>query len=116
MEETKNVLFENQLYKGKVRRREREKLFKIKISCQSLSQKIFFKFINELFYFLLYALEKSIGFVKIFEFRFSMDLHVLGYPEHDLTIFRKCLSVCLCVCVDVCLCVCVSVTKILWQV
>ena len=25
-----------------------------------------------------------------------MDLHVLGCPEHDLTIFGKCL--CLCVC------------------
>ena len=24
-----------------------------------------------------------------------MDLHVLRCPEHDLTIFRKCLSVCL---------------------
>ena len=23
-----------------------------------------------------------------------MDLHVLGYPEHDLTISGKCLSVC----------------------
>ena len=47
------------------------------------------------FYFLLYTQEKSIGFVKIFDFRFSMALHVLRCPEHDLTIFRKCLSVCL---------------------
>ena len=27
-------------------------------------------------------------------FRFLMDLHVLGCPEHDLTIFGKCLCVC----------------------
>ncbi|CAL1298396.1 unnamed protein product [Larinioides sclopetarius] len=32
-----------------------------------------------------------------------MDLHVLGAPEHDFTIFRKCLSVCV-----------VYVTEILW--
>ena len=32
---------------------------------------------------------------EIFDFRFSMDLHVWRCPEHDLTIFRKCLSVCL---------------------
>ena len=44
--------------------------------------------------------------MKILDFRFLMDLHVLGCPEHDLTIFRKCLSVCLCVCMSVCLCVC----------
>ena len=37
--------------------------------------------------------------MKIFDFRCLMDLHVLGWPEHDLTIFRKCLSVCLWVCV-----------------
>ena len=47
------------------------------------------------FYFLLYTQEESIGFVKIFDFRFLIDLHVLRCPEHDLTIFRKCLSVCL---------------------
>ena len=40
--------------------------------------------------------------MHIFDFRFSMDLHVLGYPEHDLTISGKCLSVC----VSVSLCVC----------
>ena len=27
--------------------------------------------------------------------KFSTDLHVLRCPEHELTIFRKCLSVCL---------------------
>ena len=32
-----------------------------------------------------------------FNFRFLMDLHVLGCPEHDLTISGKCQSVCLCV-------------------
>ena len=36
--------------------------------------------------------------MQIFDFRFLMDLHVLGCPEHDLTIFGKCLSACLCVC------------------
>ena len=48
--------------------------------------------------------KKSIGFGKIFDFRFSMDLHVLRCPEHDLTIFRKCLSVCLSVCLPVLFC------------
>ena len=48
--------------------------------------------------------EESTGFLQIFDFRFLMDLHVLGCSEHDLTIFGKCLSVCVCV------------TKILWQV
>ena len=32
--------------------------------------------------------------MKIFDIRFSMDLHVLRCPEHDLTDFRKCLSIC----------------------
>ena len=41
-------------------------------------------------------MEESISFVKIF--RFLVDLHGLGCPEHDLTIFGKCLSVRLCVC------------------
>ena len=56
------------------------------------------------FFFLLSSIqvEESIRFVQNFGFRFLMDLHVLGYPEHDLTIFGKfpvCLScVCLCVC------------------
>ena len=44
-------------------------------------------------YFLLYTHEECIGFTKIFDIRFSMDLHVLRCPEHNLTIFRKCLSV-----------------------
>ena len=38
------------------------------------------------------------SFMKILNFRFLMDLHVLGCPEHDLTISGKCLSVCWCVC------------------
>ena len=46
------------------------------------------------FYFLLYFLP-SIEFTKIFGIRFLMDLHVLRCPEHDLIIFRKCLSVCM---------------------
>ena len=45
------------------------------------------------FYFLLYTKKESIGFAKIFDFWFSMDLHVLKCIEPDLTIFRKCLSV-----------------------
>ena len=40
-------------------------------------------------------IRRIIGFAKIFGIRFSVDLHVLRCPEHDLTIFRKCLSACL---------------------
>ena len=36
--------------------------------------------------------------MQIFYFRFLMDLHVLGCPEHDLTIYTKCLSVYISVC------------------
>ena len=48
------------------------------------------------FYFLLSSIkiEESISFVQISDFRFLMDLHVLGCPEHDLSISGKCLSVC----------------------
>ena len=73
-------------------------------------QKFFFPFFLFLFFFM--SIEETIGFVQIFDFWFLMDLHVLGCPEHDLTIFGKCLSDC----VSVCLCICVYVTKILWQV
>ena len=66
-----------------------------------------------LFYFLLCKLEESIGFVKIFDFQFLMDLHILGSPDHDLTISEKCLSSCLSVRSFVCLSVCVHRTKIL---
>ena len=52
---------------------------------------------KESYYFLLYT-QESIGFTKIFHIRFSMDLHVLRCSEHDLTMFRKCLSVCLYAC------------------
>ena len=38
--------------------------------------------------------EESIVLVQIFVFRFLIDLQALGRPEHDLTIFGKCLSVC----------------------
>ena len=34
------------------------------------------------------------GSAKIFDILFSMDLLVLRCPEHDLTTFRKCLSIC----------------------
>ena len=43
-------------------------------------------------------IKESIGFVKIFDFRFLMDLHILECPEHDLTICGKCLSLCRRVC------------------
>ena len=33
--------------------------------------------------------------MKIFDIRFSMDLHVLRFSEHDLAVFRKCLCLCL---------------------
>ena len=39
--------------------------------------------------------EESIDFVQIFNCRFLMDLHVLGCPEHVMTVPRKCLSVCM---------------------
>ena len=32
--------------------------------------------------------------MRIIDFRVVMDLHVLECFEHDLTIFEKCLSVC----------------------
>ena len=53
------------------------------------------------------SVEESNGFFQIFDFRFLMDLHVLGCPEHDLNVFGKCLSDCLCVCLYVCVSVCV---------
>ena len=39
-------------------------------------------------------IEENIGFIKIFDFRFVADLHVLGGSEHDFTISGKCLSLC----------------------
>ena len=48
--------------------------------------------------FMILILEESIGFVKIFDFQFSMNLHVLGCSEYDLSISGKCLSVCPSVC------------------
>ena len=46
--------------------------------------------------------EESIGIVKIFDFRFSTDLHALGCQEQNFTVFYK-------------LFVCLSVAQILWQ-
>ena len=43
-----------------------------------------------------------IGFVKIFDFRFLMDLYILECPDHDLTISGKCLYACLSACPCVC--------------
>ena len=43
-------------------------------------------------------MEESIGFVKIFDFQFLMDLQALGCSEHDLFISKKCLSECLFTC------------------
>ena len=48
--------------------------------------------------FFCISVEENTCFVQIFNFQFLMDLHVLECPEHNLTIFGKCLSVCLCVC------------------
>ena len=53
--------------------------------------------------FTFFCIHKKIIGAKIFDIRFSMDLHVLRCPEHDLTIFRKCLSLYLSVCLYVCL-------------
>ena len=39
-------------------------------------------------------MEENIGFIKIFDFWFLMDLHVLECPEHDVTISGKCQSIC----------------------
>ena len=69
-----------------------------------VSEAIFIFFIY--FFFKLSSIEEIIGFVEIFDFRFLIDLCVVGYPEHDLIISGKCLTGCLCV----------GMTKILWQV
>ena len=38
---------------------------------------------------------RSFGIEKIFDFQFLMDLHILGFPEHDsLFLQNVCLSVC----------------------
>ena len=60
-------------------------------------RKIFSFHCDFLFSPLFFTTEESIGFVKIFDFRFLMDLHVLGCPDGNLTISGKCLSVYLCV-------------------
>ena len=44
-------------------------------------------------------MEESIGFVKIFDFRFLMDLLILGFPAYDLSISGKRLSVWVSMCV-----------------
>ena len=49
-------------------------------------------FFISFFYFL--QVKESIGFVKILDFRFLMDIRVLVCLEHDLTISGKCLCVC----------------------
>ena len=46
------------------------------------------------YYFLLYYTdEEKTEIVKILDFWFLTDLHILRYPEHDFTIFRKCRSI-----------------------
>ena len=54
----------------------------------SYSKFTFFKYINK----------KEYVFVKIFDFRFLLDFHVLECPENDFTIFEKLLFVGLSVC------------------
>ena len=39
-------------------------------------------------------MEESIGFLKIFDTLFLMNLHGLECPENDLTISGKCLLMC----------------------
>ena len=46
---------------------------------------------SRLFIFFCIQKEKELEWRKIFDFRFLMDLHVMEYPEHNLTIFGKCL-------------------------
>ena len=46
---------------------------------------------------------------KKIDFRFFVDLSVLGSPEPKKVVFGKCLSVCLHVCLYVCMSVCMSV-------
>ena len=49
----------------------------------------FFPFLH----FSIYYIRKNIGIGKFFDFRFLMDLHLLGCLENDLTIYIKaCLS------------------------
>ena len=53
----------------------------------------FFSLIFDICLLLSSIFIKSIGSSKIFDFRFSTDLHVWKCLEHGLNIFRKCLSV-----------------------
>lgn len=46
-----------------------------------------------LLHFLLSLQDNSIGCETNSNFRFSTELYVLEGPEHDLTVFRECLSV-----------------------
>ena len=46
-------------------------------------------------FFLYFMKEENIGIVKISDFRILTGLLALGCPEHDLTIFTKCLSICI---------------------
>ena len=55
--------------------------------------------------FFFFYVNRSIGFLQIFDFPFLTDLHVLECSEHDLTI-SVFLTVNLSVCLSVCLCVC----------
>ena len=55
---------------------------------------LFFVLIHRFFCNVFFFQEESIGFVKIFDFQFLMDLHGLRCPEHDITISGKCPSVC----------------------
>ena len=56
------------------------------------------KLIKFIFYFLLLHCiqEESTKIMKIFYFRFLTDLHILGCPENEFTIFKN-VSLSLCV-------------------
>ena len=49
-----------------------------------------------IFFYILY--QKNIRIVKLFDFRFLMNLNVLECPEHDFTMLTKFRSICLSVC------------------
>ena len=61
------------------------------------------EYIRKLTFF--YINRRKFCIVQIFEFWFLKNLHILGCPDHDLTIYGICLSVCL----DVWTCIC------MWQ-
>lgn len=57
----------------------------LSISCRFGSEFAYFvRIFTSTFYLLRYKWEKSIWFVKAFDFRFLMELVILGCPEHTI--------------------------------